>query len=237
MRGLAWTLAALLAVAPAVAVPQNDLSMGQVRSPVLTLDTDRLLAETQFGQRITEDIRLRTEAFAAENEALRIQLTEEERSLTERRPTMEVEEFREAADSFDQRVQQIRAEQDAKERALESAIAQGQRDFLTAVRPVLAGLMVESGAAVILERRDVFLSAALVDITDEAVRAIDDELGDGRSLSAPEEPGGADPAPDSPEPSADDPAGEAPPEAPAGAETEPSGSGPSGSQGEAPGGG
>jgi hypothetical protein len=44
--------------------------------------------------------------------------------------------------------------------------------------------MIDSGAAVILQRRDVFLSASLVDITDEAIAAIDTELGEGTEPQA-----------------------------------------------------
>ncbi|TNC51127.1 OmpH family outer membrane protein [Rubellimicrobium rubrum] len=173
--------AALLALVPDFGVAQDDLSMGRVQSPVLTIDVDRLLAETQFGQRISDDLRERTEALSAENERLRLQLTTEERSLTDRRPTMEVEDFRTEADAFDARVQTIRAQQDAKQRDLEEAVARGREEFLNSVRPVLVRLMLDSGAAVILERRDVFLSVGLVDVTDEAIAAMDAQLGDGAS--------------------------------------------------------
>jgi len=179
MRVRGWMVALALALAPMVAPAQEDLSMGQVRSPILTIDTDRLLAETQYGRSLNEELRLRAEAFAAENERLRVQLTEEERRLTELRPTMEVDAFRAEAEAFDQRVQQIRAEQDDKQRALEADISSSREVFLNTVTPVLARLMIDSGAAVILERRQVFLAVGLVEITDEAIAAIDAELGDG----------------------------------------------------------
>jgi Skp family chaperone for outer membrane proteins len=214
MRAGAAALALALAALPGLAWGQGTSSppaAGAVRSPVLTLDADRLFAETRFGRRIAADLRARTEALAEENEALRRELTEEERGLADRRPTMEVEAFRDEADAFDARVQRIRAEQDAKETALEAAVQAARQEFLSSVTPVLAGLMAESGAAVILERRDVFLSANAVDVTDEAVAAIDAELGDGAGVPAPEAPEG--PVPDAPEtppvpetPRPDDPA-------------------------------
>jgi Skp family chaperone for outer membrane proteins len=174
-----------LALAPVAAPAQEDLSMGQVRSPVLTIDPDRLLAETRFGLRLNESLRGRADALAAENEQLQQQLTAEERSLTERRPTMEVDAFRAEAEAFDQRVQQIRAEQDAKQRQLETDIGNSREVFLNTVTPVLARLMIDSGAAVILERRQVFLSVGLVEITDEAIAAIDQQIGDGPGVVDP----------------------------------------------------
>lgn len=190
MRVRGWMAALVLALAPVVAPAQEDLSMGQVRSPVLTIDSDRLLAETQYGRSLNEELRLRTEALAAENERLRVQLTEEERRLTELRPTLEVDAFRAEAEAFDQRVQGIRAEQDAKERELEAAVSQLRGEFLNTVTPVLAQLMIDSGAAVLLERRQVILSAGLVEITDEAIAAIDAQVGTGEGAPAGE-PSGA----------------------------------------------
>ena len=182
LRALAAALVLGLASGPAWA--QDDLSMGQVRSPVLIIDVDRLLAETQYGQRMRGDLTARVEALAAENRRIEAELTAEEQGLTERRPAMEVEAFRAEAEAFDARVQRIRAEQDAKEQALTDSVEQGRTQFLNAATPVLAQLMIDSGAAVILQRRDVFLSASLVDITDEAIAAIDAELGEGTEPQA-----------------------------------------------------
>lgn len=187
MRLRALVAALLLGLASGPALAQDDLSMGQVRSPILTIDVDRLLAETRYGKRLDEDLRAREEALAAENRRIEAELTSEERDLTARRPTMEVESFRAEAEAFDARVQRIRAEQDAKEQALTDSVEQGRAAFLNAATPVLARLMIDRGAAVILERRDVFLSASLVDITDEAIAAIDAQLGDGRSAPSAEE--------------------------------------------------
>jgi Skp family chaperone for outer membrane proteins len=200
-------MALVLALAPLVAPAQEDLSMGQVRSPILTIDTDRLLAETQYGRSLNEELRLRAEAFAAENERLRVQLTEEERRLTELRPTMEVDAFRAEAEAFDQRVQGIRAEQDAEERELNEAVSLSRGEFLNTVTPVLAQLMIDSGAAVLLERRQVILSAGLVEITDEAIAAIDAQIGTGEGAPAGETPGaGETPALDEAAPSGEAPA-------------------------------
>lgn len=201
----ALLVSACLALPAGTGAAQEGLPLGQVQSPILTIDADRLIEGSLYGQRIAEDLGRRTEALAAENERLAQELQAEERSLTERRPLMEVEAFRAEAEAFDQRVQRIRAEQDAKQAALEDAVEQGRQVFLNAVSPVLARLMVESGAAVILERREVFLSAGLIDVTDEAIAAVDEALGDGRELvepgAAPEAPGPA-PAPQPSEPAA-----------------------------------
>lgn len=184
MRALAAVFAlALAAMLPGgVAAQAQDAAPAprRIQSPVLTIDVERLFAETLFGRRVNEDLRRRGAALQAENERLTAELTARERSLTERRPTMDPEAFRAEADAFDADVQRIRAEQDAKEAALQAAFDEERQRFLAAVTPVLVRLMIERGAVVVIERRDVFLSVGLVDITDDAVAAIDAEMGDGR---------------------------------------------------------
>lgn len=178
LRMAACLLAAAMA-GPLVAQETAQLPLGQVQSVVLTVDTDRLFAESAFGRRLAEDLRAQTEALAAENRRIEADLTAEEQGLTARRPSMTVEAFRAAADEFDSRVQAIRAAQDAKERALQEAVTAGREEFLNAAAPVLGDLMRASGAAVILDRRAVFLAIGAVDITDEAIAAIDAAIGPG----------------------------------------------------------
>jgi Skp family chaperone for outer membrane proteins len=161
------------------------LSLGQPQSPVLTIDTEALFARSQFGQRISATLRTETEALAAENRRIEAELTAEEQGLTDRRPTMAVAAFRAEAEAFDTRVQAIRQEQDAKERALQEALNTGREAFLDAVSPVLAQLLRDSGALVILDRRSVVISVAAIDVTAEAVAAIDAGIGEGQGLWPP----------------------------------------------------
>ncbi len=192
--GLAGAILVLLAGGPAAAQDNaGTLSTGVVRSPVLTIDPDRLFAETIFGQRVTADVNGDAAALDAENQQIQDQLTAEERSLTERRPTMAVEDFRVEAEAFDEKVQAIRTEQDAKERALQQAVTEGRNRFLEAATPILAQIMIDSGAAVILDRRSVFLGVGAVDITDAAIQAVDAALGDGTNI--PDSAGDAGDAP------------------------------------------
>lgn len=208
-RILAMAVLALAAPVAAPVLAQDGLAMGQVQSPVLTIDLNRLLAETAYGRRLSAEILERGQALDAENERIAADLTARERSLTERRPTMDPDAFRAEADAFDAEVRRIRDEQDTKQRDLEAAVGEGRDAFLRAARPVLGELMRDSGAAVIIERSDVFLSASLVDVTDEAIAAIDAAIGEGQAA-----PAGAEgvPAPESDAGAATDLAPAAPPE-------------------------
>lgn len=162
-----WVLLAMPAVA-------------QQSSPqVLIVDSERLFFETLYGRRIAADLSAQAAALQAENDRIVESLTQEERSLTIRRPDMTPEEFRAESEAFDSKVQDVRRVRDAKNVELQVASAGARARFEERVEEIIADIMIERGAAVILERRDVVLAVRAANITDDAIVRIDAELGDG----------------------------------------------------------
>jgi Skp family chaperone for outer membrane proteins len=96
---------------------------------------------------------------------------------------MPPQEFRALADAFDARVQEFRTTQDAKTRALAQRREEARAEFIEVIIPILAGLMRETGASVILERSTVFLSTNATDITDLALQRVNAAIGDGSDLT------------------------------------------------------
>jgi Skp family chaperone for outer membrane proteins len=172
-------LATLMVAGPAAAQQPSGLGIGQVRSPVLVIDSDVLYRESAFGKRILSEIEQERSALASENRQIEADLTAEERNLTDLRAELDPTAFRDLADAFDDKVRAIRREQDGKARALGNRLEENRGAFLTAAAPVLEAMMREAGAAVVLEQRSVFLSLNAIDITDDAIARIDAELGDG----------------------------------------------------------
>jgi len=173
-------LAALLSLAsvgPVVA--QSTAAPAVVQSQILTIDTERLFADSLFGKFTARDYESKGASLAAENRQIEAELTEEERLLTEKRATRGPAEFRLMADAFDAKVQAVRRTQELKTRDLTQDLEERRVIFLNAAAPVLEDIMKQSGAAVILEQRTVFLSATAIDITSSAIARIDAVLGEG----------------------------------------------------------
>ncbi len=155
---------------------------GQSVQPVLTIDRERLFAETQLGARVSRGIEARIAALQAENDQIENELVQEELDLTERRPSLAPEDFRALADAFDDKVQSIRREQDAKARELTQARDAARQSFFVEVADVLGQIMEERGATVLLDTNTVFVSANRIDITDVAIESINRVLGEGGVL-------------------------------------------------------
>lgn len=165
----AWGGAAL-AQSAADAIPQSQ---------VLTVDSQRLFADSAFGRRVADQIETRGAALAQENQRIAAELSAEERELTELRSELSVDEFRVLADAYDTKVQETRRAQISKSDELDSFAAQQEGAFLVAAAPVLEALMREAGAVMVLEKDRVLLSATAIDVTEIAIARIDAAIGDG----------------------------------------------------------
>lgn len=153
----------------------------QQSSPdVLIIDSDRLFLETLYGQRLAADLAEQAAALQAENDRIVESLTLEERSLTVRRPEMTPEAFRAEAEAFDSKVQDVRRVRDAKNVELQVATAEARAQFEQQVQGIVASIMLERGAVLVMEQRNVVLSVRAANITDAAILRIDAELGTGQ---------------------------------------------------------
>jgi len=173
---------------PVGAVQAQEAGSGL--SPVLTIDSERVFGTSEIGQKITDKLEAELESLVAENRKIEADLTAEEQDLTAKRAGMDPTEFRALADAFDVKVQRIRSEQDAKQRALQARREAERQNFIDVIAPILTSIGRERGAIVILERRSVVLSADSADITDEVISRINAALADGSVPEAlsPEQP-------------------------------------------------
>ncbi len=169
--------AALMAPSPLLAqqlgVPQSD---------VLTISSERLFADSRFGQRVFREIEAESALLADENELIVAQLSKEEKDLTDKRPEMSASEFRPLAEAFDEKVQSHREGQRAKLDALARHGEEARNQFFEMAQPVLIELLREYGASIVIERSNVVLSSDASDITDTAIARIDAAIGDGSAL-------------------------------------------------------
>jgi Skp family chaperone for outer membrane proteins len=171
---------------------------------ILILDQERLFSDSRYGLRVQAELEKISNDLAERNRWISAELRAEEQELTERRGTLSPEEFRPLADAFDTKVVRLREEQDARIRELQRRRDQERRLFTQRALPVLSNLAGEAGAVAILDERAVILSADRIDITDQAIQRVDELLGDGGNLAAPEAGDGLPPVDRAPEPEAVD---------------------------------
>jgi Skp family chaperone for outer membrane proteins len=159
------TFAIFASVLPAQEVAQN---------PVVTVDLERLVSETQIGQYLSFQMSEEAQSLQAELDAIEAELSAEEEDLIKKRETLDLNEFRVLAKAFDEKAVRLRQEQQAKIQAINEESSRRRQDLLRSFVPVLSQVMRDRGATVLLDRRSVVLDdRASVDITDVAIMIID----------------------------------------------------------------
>ena len=161
-------------------VRAQDITVQPPQAPaqVLLIDQDRLFSGSVFGQAVGGVIDRVGRDLSAQNREIEDVLTQEEQRLTELRSSLSIEDFRLRAAEFDARVVEIRSEQDAKNRALGAYAEAARQRFLEIMGPILIDLVQRSGAEVLMDRRAVIFARDDIDITDEAIAAINAALAD-----------------------------------------------------------
>ncbi len=147
---------------------------------IATLDQDRLFRSSLFGQRVFQEINYKSDELLANELLLQSQLESEEQALTERRKTIDIEEFKILAANFDKKVQKIRAET-TEARIQLNEYSEGERNrFFKLITPILVELSKESGVSILLDHRMVIIS--LNDITDHSLNRVNKIIGTGKDV-------------------------------------------------------
>jgi len=162
------------------------------QNPVVTVDLERLVSETQIGQYLSFQMSEQAQSLQAELDAIEAELSAEEDDLIKKRETLDLDEFRVLAKAFDEKAVRLRQEQQAKIQAITKESSRRRQDLLRSFVPVLSQVMRDRGATVLLDRRSVVLDdRASVDITDVAIMIIDQnttETDGATDLETPAEP-------------------------------------------------
>jgi Skp family chaperone for outer membrane proteins len=143
------------------------------RAGFLFLNQERILTGSRAGQALLAEEEAARDQLRAEARTIDGNFEAEERSLTERRPTLAPEEFRKLADAFDARVVEARREQDERSTSLAQEFDQRRRAFYAQVAPILVMLMDRFGALAILDESSVLLADQSINITEEVIAEID----------------------------------------------------------------
>lgn len=190
MRKALGIVSLMVALSTVTTAPVTAQGVEILKSDILVLDPDKLFSETLLGKRINREYLAEREKLIARNRKIETELEAEELALTEQRAQTTPDEFRDLADAFDEKVQEIRRDSERAVRDLERRRDRAPVTFMRIVEPVLIQLMRETEGAVILDVRSVLLRADVVDITPLAIRRVDAEIGEGAASeteTAPQE--------------------------------------------------
>jgi len=147
------------------------------KSGLFTVDMSKLFRFSDLGKNIISANNKVSRELQSENEELEAALLLEEKELSEQRKVLSADQFRPKALEFDKKVSIIRAEQGKKEKNLKNKVRQEELEFYNRIYPLLYKLITDRGGLVLVDQRNVILWDSSSDITDDAIKLINQELG------------------------------------------------------------
>ena len=145
-------------------------------SGLFTVDMSKLFRSSDFGKDIISANNKARQELQNENEELESKLLLEEKELSEQRKILSPDEFRPKALEFDRKVSIIRSEQGEKEVNLKNKARKQESEFYKKIYPLLYELLLAQGGLVLIDQRNVILWDSSVDITDDAIKLINQVL-------------------------------------------------------------
>lgn len=152
-------------------------------SGLFTVDMSKLFRSSNLGKSIISANNEARKNLQSENIKLESKLLLEEKELSEQRKILSVNEFRPIALEFDKKVSIIRKEQNEKEKNLKGKARKEEAEFYKKIYPLLYELLLDRGGSVLVDQRNVILWNSSSDITDEAIKLINQELGNSTQLN------------------------------------------------------
>ena len=157
--------------------------LAEEKSVLFTVDMSKLLRSSDFGKNIISVNNTARQNLQNENNDLEEKLLIEEKELSELRKTLSIDEFRPKALEFDKKVTIIRKVQREKEENLNKKVRREETDFFKKIYPILYELLIERGGLVLVDQRNAILWDNSVDLTDDAIAAINRVLGSGNKTN------------------------------------------------------
>ncbi|WP_050522449.1 OmpH family outer membrane protein [Pseudorhodobacter wandonensis] len=188
-----------LVLAQGAALPAADAApqVQIIQSPVLTINQQRFFEDSAFGKASLARLEADARNLQVEIRKVEADLEIEERLLTERRAGLSPAEFQPMAREFDDKVEKIRAAWEQKDRDLKREREQDQKTFFDSAVPILAAMMQEAGAVLLVDQSTVILSLDRVDITNVAIERVNSALASPAApTTAPDTPAPETPAPE-----------------------------------------
>ncbi|MEL6280255.1 MAG: OmpH family outer membrane protein [Pseudomonadota bacterium] len=140
---------------------------------VLIIDMSRLLREAEAAQRINVQADELRKSFNLDIEQRRAALRAEEEELVALRESLPRDAFDQRVASFEERVRLLKRDARELSSRLQRAVSAANEQLRRAATTILVQIMNERGARVMLEKRDIILSANDLEVTDEVIRRLD----------------------------------------------------------------
>ncbi|MEM9726130.1 MAG: OmpH family outer membrane protein, partial [Pseudomonadota bacterium] len=146
------------------------------RSDVLVVNMERIRRNAAAARSLESQADGIRAALRREFERRRDALSEEEKALAALQKSLEPDAFEARAARFEQQVRVLKLDRRRQGQALQLALRTASEQMDLALQPILAEIMAEREATIMIDNRNVVLSATALDVTQIAINRLDEAL-------------------------------------------------------------
>ena len=139
---------------------------------IVSVNRDRLIQSSEFGKALVNVLTTRQRQLVEENASLALDLEQEERELTDARKILTSEAFGPLAETFDEKVKDVRSRQERKAVELSQALEEARYRFFSQTERLIRRLMKENGIVFVLDESAVWITEG-GDFTDLVIERLD----------------------------------------------------------------
>ena len=159
--------------AEAEAIAQDVVEKAPV---ILIVDQARLLATSEAGQSVSEQMQVLQDTVNKELETVVARLVKEGEELQGKQETMEEAAYIEAAQRIALQQQNVPVLREIRVRELSMSEQRAYAEISEKMRPILEEIVNARGATVLLDRSAIMYGAAEADITQEVLERLNEEI-------------------------------------------------------------
>jgi len=165
-------LCATRVLAPADALAQQN----PVPLVIAVLDVNLLLRDSSAAKAVRDQVDKQRDAYQADLVQQENKLREIDKQLAQQRASLSQDEFNKRRDDLNKQIDALRAESDKRKQQLEKAFNTGMQQVTKVLEGVLADIAKQRGLTLVLNKAMVPLSNNSLDITQEALKALNTKL-------------------------------------------------------------
>tara|TARA_A100001011_G_scaffold388919_1_gene469458 strand:+ start:1867 stop:2445 length:579 start_codon:yes stop_codon:yes gene_type:complete len=148
-----------------------------VKSSILVLSQDDLFKKSAPGKALLKVFEEKQAKLLAEASRIEKQFIAEEKALTEQRSELDISEFQNLADAFDDKVEKVRTSRAQKDKKLQKDFAIWRKKFVQIVLPIVREQMSQFNALVVLDTTNRgLIYDKKVDVTDVIIDRLNEEF-------------------------------------------------------------
>lgn len=160
-----------------VSAQLSVLTSDVAKSYILVLSQDDLFKKSVPGRALLQVFEEKKAKLVAEANEIEQKFIAEEKSLTEKRALLEVDDFQILADEFDIKVEKMRKNRADKDKKLQKDLVAWRKNFVQIVLPIIREQMSQFGAVVVLDTKTRgLIYDQKVDVTELVIKRLNEDF-------------------------------------------------------------